>query len=73
MLKKTGIRFSGIMLQRGTDNGLQVGGFDRSVQVHKREIAAGHSLKVPARPRPLSPSGRRIVDRPQCHPGSCGR
>jgi hypothetical protein len=43
MLKKTGIRFSGIMLQRGTDNGLQVGGFDRSVQVHKREIAAGHS------------------------------
>ena len=32
-----------IMLQRGTDNGLQMGGFDRSVQVHKREIAAGHS------------------------------
>jgi len=28
---------------------------------------------VPARPRPLSHSGRRIVDRPQCHPGSCGR
>jgi hypothetical protein len=32
-----------ITLQRGTDNGLQIGGFDRSVQMYKREIAAGHS------------------------------
>jgi len=41
-VEKTGIR-SWIMLQRGTDNGLQIGGFDRSVQVRKREIAAAHS------------------------------
>jgi hypothetical protein len=31
------------MLQRGTDKGLQIGAFDRSVQLHKREIAADHS------------------------------
>jgi hypothetical protein len=38
-----------ITLQRSTDNGLQIGGFDRSVQVHKREIAA----VIPEKCRPV--------------------
>jgi hypothetical protein len=30
-----------IVPKRGTDYDLQIGGFDRSARVHKREIAAG--------------------------------